>query len=221
MYKVALIHTVPSVYVTFGEKVKETIEDVKVVNTLDEFLASDPADRGGEFTVNNMNRLSNIVKCAEMTEPDAIVVTCSTLSPTVEKIKPFCSVPLLTVDEAMIKKAIESGTKITILATAESTIGPTESKLKSEAQLLHKEIQVSEVVCPEAYVAIKAMDKKTHDEILKKRALEIKDQDVIILAQASMAHLEEEIKNICGCVVLSSPKLCIIQLKKVLQDLKK
>ncbi|MDF2533614.1 MAG: Asp/Glu/hydantoin racemase [Clostridia bacterium] len=217
MYRVALIHTVPSVYATFGGKVREVIEDIKIVNTLDEYLASDPAEKG-EFTVNNMNRLFNIVKCAEMTEPDAIVVTCSTLSPTIEKIKPFCSVPLLTIDEMMIKKAVEIGTKITILATADSTIGPTESKLYSEAQLIHKEIQLSKVVCPEeAYIAIKTGDKKTHDEVVKKQALEIKGQDVIILAQASMAHLEDEIKNICGCEVLSSPRLCIMQLKEVLQ----
>ena len=126
MFKVALIHTVPSVYATFGGKVREVIEDVEI------------------------------------------------------------------------------GTKITILATADSTIGPTKSKLTIEAQLIKKEIQLSSIVCPDAYIAIKAGDKQAHDEAVKRKALEIKDQDVIILAQASMSHLEEDIKKICGCDVLSS-----------------
>ena len=216
MVKVTLIHTVQSVLATFGNRIKDAIPDVKVVNTLDEFLASDP-DEKGEFTVTNMQRLFSIVKCAEMTEPDAIVITCSTLSPTIEKIRPFIKVPVLTIDEGMIRKATKLGTKIMILASALSTIEPTKTKLLSEAQLLGKDIDISEIVCPDAYAAIKAGDRQYHDEVIKKRALEIKGQDVVILAQASMAHLEDAIQKICGCTVLSSPNMCIEQLKEVLQ----
>jgi Asp/Glu/hydantoin racemase len=211
--KVALIHTVQSVLLTFGNRLKGAINDVKVVNTLDEYLASDPAEKG-EFTKGNMQRLFSIVRCAEMTEPDAIVVTCSTLSPTIEKIRPFIKVPLITIDEAMIRKAAEVGSKITIMATADSTVGPTRTKLLSEAKKLNKEIELAVIVCPDAYVAIKAGDQRYHDEIIKRRALEIKQQDVVILAQASMAHLEEIIQKICGCTVLSSPSMCIAQLKE-------
>lgn len=216
MAKVSLIHTVQSVLLTFDKKIKESIHDVKIVNTLDEYLASDPAEKG-EFTVTNMQRLFAIIKCAEMTEPDAIVVTCSTLSPTIEKIRPFITVPLITIDEAMIRQAAAAGSKITILATAESTVGPTKAKLLSEVQKLNKEVEVSVIVCPDAYVAIKAGDREYHDEIIKRRALEIKQQDVVILAQASMAHLEDIVQKICGCTVLSSPRMCIAQLKETLE----
>lgn len=216
--KIALIHTVQSVLATFGDRVKEALGDVKINNTLDEFLASDAADRGGEFTVGNMNRLFSIVKCAEMEEPDAIVVTCSTLSPTIEKIRPFIRVPLITIDEAMIKKAAEIGGRITILATAESTIRPTRSKLLSEVKKLGKEVDLNVLCCTEAYDAIRAGDKELHDEVLKRQALEIKQQDVVILAQASMAHMEEALEKIIGCTVLSSPKQCINQLKETLYN---
>ncbi|KYZ77953.1 Asp/Glu racemase [Anaerosporomusa subterranea] len=216
MTKVSLIHTVQSVLVTFDKRIKNVIDDVKIVNTLDEYLASDPEERG-EFTVNNMQRLFSIVKCAEMTEPDVIVVTCSTLSPAIEKIRPFIKTPIITIDEAMIRKAAETGSKITIMATAESTVEPTKTKLLSEVKKINKAIDLSVIVCPEAYVAIKAGDKEYHDEIVKRRALEIKQQDVVILAQASMAHLEDIVQKICGCTVLSSPRMCIAQLKEKLE----
>jgi Asp/Glu/hydantoin racemase len=116
----------------------------------------------------------------------------------------------------MIQKAAEMGTKITILATAESTLGPTKSKLLREVEKLNKEINLSVIVCPDAYEAIKAGDIEYHDETIKRRALEIKQQDVVILAQASMAHLEGIVGKICGCPVLSSPRLCIEQLKATL-----
>lgn len=220
MVKIALIHTVKSVLNTFEGRVKEALGDVKVVNTLDEYLASDPAERG-EFTIENMNRLYSFLKCAEMTEADAVVVTCSTLSPTVEKIKPFIKTPVITIDGAMLKMAVELGTKITILATADSTVGPTKSGLLNEARKLNKDIELSIMVCPDAYNAIKAGDKEYHDEVLKRKALEIKQQDVVILAQASMAHLEDSIAKICGCTVLSSPRMCIDELKRTLSSLNK
>jgi Asp/Glu/hydantoin racemase len=220
MAKIALIHTVKSVLNTFEGRIKETLGDVKVINTLDEYLASDPAEKG-EFTIENMNRLFSFIKNAEIADADAVVVTCSTLSPTVEKIKPFIKIPVITIDEAMIKKAVESGKKITILATAESTIEPTKSGLLREAEKLDKHLELSIVVCHEAYEAIKAGDAKHHDDILKKRALEIKQQDVVVLAQASMAHMQDIIERICGCTVLSSPDLCINQLKQTLKSLNK
>jgi Asp/Glu/hydantoin racemase len=220
MAKIALIHTVRSVLNTFDVRVKEALGDVKVINTLDEFLASDPAEKG-VFSVENMNRLFSFIKCAELAEVDAIVVTCSTLSPAVEKIKPFIKVPVITIDEAMIKKAVHSGNKITIMATAESTVGPTKTALLREAERVSKEIELSVIVCPEAYDAIRAGDAKYHDELLKKKSLEIKQQDVVVLAQASMAHMQDIIEKICGCTVLSSPDLCVKQLKQTLEDLKK
>lgn len=215
MHKVALIHTVQSVLANFGTKIIETIGNIEVTNTLDEYLASDAAQKG-EFTVNNMNRLFNIINCAEMTEPDAILVTCSTLSPTVEKIKPFVNVPLVAIDDAMTKKAVKTGKDITVLATAQSTIEPTKSKLLLEAEKIKKDINISVIVCDDAYTAIKAGDKEYHDKILKNESIKIRQQDVVVLAQASMAHLETDIQNICGCPVLSSPKLCIDQLNNIL-----
>lgn len=220
MAKVALIHTVRSVLNTFDERIKETIGDIKVVNTLDEYLASDPAERG-EFTIENMNRLMSFIKSAEMTEADVIVVTCSTLSPTVEKIRPFIKIPIIAIDDAMIRKAADCGGKITILATAESTVGPTREKLLREVGKLNKEVEISIMICPDAYDAIKAGDVKYHDEVLKKKSLEIKQQDAVILAQASMGHLQDIIEKICGCTVLSSPNLCINELKETLQELNK
>ncbi|WP_286680087.1 aspartate/glutamate racemase family protein [Tepidanaerobacter sp. EBM-49] len=219
MKEVALIHTVKLVLETFGEKVKTAIKDIKITNTLDEYLAADPAERG-EFTIKNMNRLFKIIKCAEMTDADAIVVTCSTLSPTVELVKPFINVPLIAIDEAMLKKAVEIGSNIAVIATAESTIIPTTQGLYREAAKSNKKIQLSIIRCPDAYAAMKSGDIAWHNEIIMKKACCIKDQDVVVLAQASMAEIEEDIAKICQIPVLSSPKLCIEQLKSILTDSK-
>lgn len=213
MKSIALIHTVKSVANSFDEKIRNALEqEVKIYNLLDDFLAIHP-NEVGVFTKTNKTRLYNDLKNAELTGSDLIVVTCSTLTPIVEEIRPFISVPVIAIDDAMGRKAVTVGSRIMVLATAQSTIIPTLDKLRSEAEKINKEIEVRTKVNMEAFVALKQNDIKKHDELLKVQAEEIKDVDCIVLAQASMAHLQEEISKITGIPVLSSPELCLDEIK--------
>jgi Asp/Glu/hydantoin racemase len=214
--KLALIHTVPTVYAAFPEMVRSALNDVKTLNMVDEYLASDPDERG-VFTKVNRSRLFAIVKCAEATEANVILTTCSTLSPIIEEIRPFVSVPLVTIDEAMLRAAVARGESIAIVATADSTLGPTRWKLEREAEAAGKQISVSEFVCAEAYSAIKARKKDEHDRLVLDMVQDV-SADVIVLAQASMAHLEDSVASTTGATVLSSPRMCIAQLAGLLNS---
>lgn len=217
MKSIACIHTVQGVATTFEQQLKDFIgEDIKVHNLWDDFLANNPNEIGA-FTIENRNRLFNDVKAAEMTGADIIVTTCSTLTPVVNMIRPFIKVPLIAIDDALGERAVSYGEEIYVLATAESTLVPTKEKLLQEASKIGKMIRIHQKAVGEAFKALKKMDIKTHDEILLKEAVHIKGYDCIILAQASMAHLEDKIAKICGCPVLSSPKLCMEQIKESLQ----
>ncbi|HCW73149.1 MAG TPA: Asp/Glu racemase [Clostridiaceae bacterium] len=217
MKSIALIHTVKSVADTFDEKIRETLsEEVKIYNLLDDYLAIHP-NEVGEFTKNNKDRLYNDLVNAELTGADLIVVTCSTLTPFVEQFRQHLSVPVIAIDDAMGKKAVTMGSRILVFATAESTVAPTLNKLKKEAEAKGKEISFSDLVNGEAFKALKKSDMKHHDELLKEQAKEIRDVDYIVLAQASMAHLEDEISEITGIPVISSPKLCLEEIRAFIE----
>lgn len=216
MKSIALIHTVESVAVSFGKALKSILkEEVKIHNIWDDFLANNPNEIG-EFTIDNLNRLFNDIKSAEMTGADVIAVTCSTLTPAVKLIRPFIKVPLIAIDDAMGEKAVIYGEKILILATAESTIIPTKDKLVEEAEKRNIKIKIDNLVCTPAFYALKAMEMNKHDDLIKNMIQDISGYDCIVLAQASMAHLESQISTICGCPVLSSPKLCMKQVKEII-----
>lgn len=217
MKSIALIHTVKSVANTFDEKVREVLsEEVKIYNLLDDYLAIHPNEVGA-FTNNNKDRLYHDLKNAERTGADLIVVTCSTLTPVVEEIRPFLSVPVMAIDDAMGKKAVTLGSRILILATAESTVSPTRNKLKKEAVSQGIEVEISSLVNMEAFKALKKSDMIRHDELLRDQAKEITGYDCIVLAQASMAHLEKEISEITGIEVISSPGLCLLEIRKFME----
>lgn len=217
MKSIALIHTVKSVADTFEAKLRAGVsQDIKVYNMLDEFLAKNPNEIG-EFTIENRNRLLNDVKTAEMTGADVIVTTCSTLTPVIEMIRPFIKTPVIAIDDAMAKKSVTFGPKVLVMATAESTIEPTKNKVAAEAALAGVEVELSEMVLMDAFQAMQSQNMEEHDRILRDRSKEIKGFDCIVLAQASMAHMEAEIEKITGCPTLSSPALCIAQVNEAIK----
>lgn len=215
MKRVALIHTVPTVYETFSDRIREVISDVLITNTVDEYLASDPAERGS-FTKNNARRLYSLIEAAAATGADAIVTTCSTLSPYVEQVRPFFDTPLVTIDGAMLREAVSLGTRIAVVATADSTVGPTTTTLLHEGELAGKRLELKTIVCPEAYTAVKARDVETHDRVVLQALDQAASFDVIVLAQASMAHLEDRVTAVTGRPAVSSPDRCIQELASVL-----
>lgn len=220
MKKIALLHTVVNVLENFPGQLKKELGELEILNTYDDFLATDPA-RKGEFTKTNLERMFHIVKALELAQPDAIVVTCSTLSPAVFKIKELINTPLIAIDEMMISEAVAKAEKrVAVLATAVSTVNPTTASILNCARKFNngegKALEVSVVLAGQAFDAVKAGNIKLHDEILLQEAQKIKNTDLIILAQASMAHLEDKIKQISGIETLSSPKRCFKQIRSVL-----
>lgn len=220
MKSIALIHTVKSLANTFDEKLRlEISEEIKIHNLWDDFLANEPNEIG-EFTINNRNRLFLDIKTAELTGADIIVTTCSTLTPIVDMIRPLIAVPVIAIDDEMAKKAVSYGGRLLILATASSTVEPTKTKIMAEAQIAGVKVILEHMVLQDAFVALKAMDLERHNKIICDSMKEVNQYDCIVLAQASMAHLEQEINQITGCPTISSPNLCIAQIKETLKRLK-
>lgn len=215
MKKIAILHTVPSVYASFPGQVREALGEVKIVNTLDEFLASD-ANEKGEFTKNNLNRLYAILRCAEMTDPDAIVVSCSTLTPGVETLRPCIGVPLICIDGAMIRKTLETGSRILILASAPSAARAARASLEIAARRMDKTADIAAIAVEPAFDAIRRLDTETHDRLMLEAAGKIANRDVVMLAQASTAHLEDAVAKATGIPTLSSPRLCLEEIRQAL-----
>ena len=128
-------------------------------------------------------------------------------------------VPLIAIDDAMGREAVACGERILILATAGSTREPLTEKLLAEAEKLGKEVQIDFRDNPEAFKALKEVQMDRHDALLLQMAEEISGYDCVVLAQASMAHLDKKIEEICKIPVLSSPTLCLEQVKETLKSI--
>lgn len=218
MKTIALIHTVKPVLNQFSNLLRSSInDDLTIYEIYDDFLAINP-NHIGYFSEINKRRLFNDIENCNLSGADLIIVTCSTLTPIVKNIRQFFDIPIIAIDDAMCQEAILSGSKIRVLATAKSTIAPTVNKLKEEALKKGKFVEIVSSDYPEAYEAMKKGNISLHDQILRDILKEITGYDVIVLAQASMAHLSEIGTTISKIKTLGSINSCIDYVEKMLRE---
>ena len=113
---------------------------------------------------------------------------------------------------------MELGRKIAVIATVESTTGPSVRLIENVAAKMGKEIEVDlHLVEGAMMVLIEQGDAEKHNRmVLGEVQKAAKDNDVVVLAQGSMTVLLPLLKDI-PVPVLSSPRLCVERVKELLE----
>ena len=219
MKTLALIHTVSGIIPAFQELCKEILHpQFRVFHLVDESILQNLI-RVGKLSSHTYRKVSEYVVQAEEGGADAVLVTCSSISPCVEVAKYLVSIPVLKIDEPMAEETVKLGSEIGIVATLRTTLEPTINLIKQKATERGKKITVETSLCQGAFEAVVAGDGEKHDEIVKTEIGKLRTKvEVIVLAQASMARLipglgESEIP------ILSSPKSGLLAAKRVLEKL--
>ena len=195
----------------------EIIPDVKVYQIIDDSLISEVNSNGGP-TEQVKYRMFNYYQHAQSLGVDLILNQCSSVGEVADMIRPFISVPIVKIDEAMARKAVSMGKKIAMIATVPTTEGPSSRLILHEAEKINKEIELDIHVVKDAMmILIEKGDKETHNKMVigeVEKAAE--DNDVIVLAQGSMTVLLPELGHIKK-PVLTSPRLAVEYVKEILE----
>lgn len=215
--KLAFIHTVPSLVGLFNDLSKELLPDVEVFHIADEMLLKVVLAQGG-LSPFIFQRVSDHVIAAERAGATAVQCTCSSISPCVDAARPLVGISVMKIDEPMVNKAIDMGSRIGIAATAPTTLKPTTELVYARAATMGKSVQIESVLCEGAYNALFSGDTQKHDQIVMQYLRNLMTHnDVIILAQASMARVAQMIPaEEQRAPILSSPRLAMEFAKTVL-----
>ena len=212
MKKIGIIHTTPATIASLNALVKEVIGEVEVVNFLDDSILGDMREKHVvEFV---KERWISYAKVLEQLGADAVLSACSTVGAFAEEADRLLRIPVYRIDEAMCEEAVRRGKVISILATLQSTLEPTEDLVIRKAESLGKDVTIHTVLVEGAYEALMEGRKDVHDRKIRE-AVEsgLKQSDMVVLAQASMAAA---IPDGSGAAdkILTSPKLGVKKLKK-------
>lgn len=219
----AAIYTSPSQYQTIKALFGELLPDCRLYHIIEDGMIGD-VTRAGHPTDSVLKRLELYCRAAELTGAQVILLICTSVGGSVGKIKPGLAVPIIRIDEAMMRLAVGIGARVGMLATLQSTLAPSTAHLSDIARQQDRQVQVFERVALGAHEALLSGDDEAHDRLVLEAAKELADKvDVLVLAQASMSRMERQIQDAVGKRVLSSPRLGVLAVRNFFEraDLEK
>jgi len=218
------VRTVVAVYTGQGliDPVKavfaELLPECRLVNILDDGIIAEL--QGGGITPAIARRLTQYYHQAEDMGADVIFSTCSSVSEVAAAARAFVRVPIVQIDESMAEQAVSRYGAIGVLATLPTTLGPTVRLMQTTAARLGRQVSLVQGLAEGAYDALVAGRPEEHDRRLAETARGLADRvDALVLAQGSMARMEEGLAALTGRPVFSSPRLGVMNVRAVLERL--
>jgi Asp/Glu/hydantoin racemase len=155
-------------------------------------------------------RFLQLGRYAAGTGSDAILFTCSAFGPCIEAVaRAHAPMPVLKPNEAMIEQAVAKGRKIGLLSTFPPTLASMPPEFPSSIELVPK-------LAEGAMAALDRGDRATHDRLVVEASNDLRDCDLIALAQYSMAPAAERVAEVTGRPVLTTPDSAVMKLKGML-----
>lgn len=209
MRRLAMLHTVGMLVDRFKGLLADKIPAaVDTVHMLDESLLRDLMRDGQSPSI--VRRVVGFATQAADAGADLIVFTCSSTSPAIDVARQVVNVPILKIDDPMAACAVETGARIGIICTTSSTRGPSAALVREHAAKASRAVDVETMLVPGAFEALQSGQRDVHDRLVSEAALSVAARnDVLVLAQASLAHLAEPLSARAPVPVLSSPPLCV------------
>lgn len=193
------------------------LPEVILYNMLDDSILPEIL-KEERVTGNVAKRIKKYFQSATDAGADLIFNTCSSVGDVIPMVQPEVSVPIIQIDHAMAEKVVYEADNIGILATLPSTLDPTKKLLLKTASKNKKKIHLVSGLAEGAFDALKAGNRLMHDKMIMNTAEKISVQcDIFVLAQGSMAHLEEQLQKLTQKKVFSSTRLGVLAVKSTLE----
>jgi Asp/Glu/hydantoin racemase len=153
---------------------------------------------------------------AEASGADAIFNCCSSVGEAADMLARAVDIPVVKIDDAMARRAVELGSRIGVIGTVATTLDPTRRLIEHRARQTGKPATVSCYLVDGAFDALMAGNPAEHDRmVMAEITRAASENDVVALAQGSMARLVPLLDR-PGAPVLSSPRLGVEALREVL-----
>ena len=216
MKKVVCVHTAMALVGPLTETFRELIPEVQVEHIAESSLIKEVIANNA-VTPAVRRRLLDYYNAAADSGADIIFNTCSSVGDIADLGNSISRVPVFRIDRPMAERAVQEAQRIGVISTLPTTLDPTCRLLKNCAAEAGKEITLVEGLADGAFAAGQSGDSETHDRLIAEAAQRIADSvDLFVLAQGSMARMEQRLSELTGKPVLSSPVLGVLGLRKYL-----
>lgn len=207
--RVTLIHALKHSIVPIEASFARLWPQVRLMNLLDDSLSADLARDGG-LSEAMTTRFLGLGRYAASTGSDAILFTCSAFGPCIDAVaRAHAPMPVLKPNEAMIERASAQTRRVGLLSTFAPTLASMPAEFPSSVELVPK-------LAEGALAALDRGDRALHDRLVAQAAADLRDCEVIALAQYSMAPAADLVAQATGRPVLTTPDSAVAKLKTML-----
>lgn len=207
--RIALIHALKHSIAPIEAAFAKAWPGAQLMNLLDDSLSADLA-RDGKLNDAMTERFLALGDYAAATGANAILFTCSAFGPCIEAVaRAHAPTPVLKPNEAMIEQAVMLGKRVGLL----STFPPTLMSMPPE---FPASIGVVPKLAEGALAALDRGDRATHDRLIVEASKDLRDCDVIALAQFSIAATAPLVSEATGRPVVTTPDSAVNKLMTLL-----
>lgn len=197
---------------------REIGPEITIHNIVDDSLLPEVLANGG-VTSRVRSRMCEYYKAAEDAGADLIFNQCSSVGEVADLATQIVTTPVVKVDTRMAEVACETGKRVGVVATLETTLGPTCRLIEATARKMGKEIEVVPNLVDGAFDVLISGDRPKHNQMVLDAIRELSQSvDVIACAQGSMIAILPELEPLAA-PVLTSPRLGVERAVEVIRGL--
>lgn len=211
--RLALIHATRVAIDPIEKAAKELWPKAETISILEEGLSIDRAVTT-ELTSELSDRILGLVHYAELAKSDGVLFTCSAFGCAIETAATQSVIPVMKPNEAMFEAAFKYGDRVAMVYTFEPAAKGMEQEFQDAAASRSRSATLVSFFAPKALEAKQDGDEETHDRLVAETAASIKDADVILLAQFSMASAAPLARSKTDIPILTSPHAAITEMRK-------
>jgi aspartate/glutamate racemase len=217
-HTVGLIHAVIPAIEPLKAAFGQLAPGLRLVNLLDEGLITE-ADRLGTITPGLVRRLTTLVALLEDAEAEIALLSCTAYSPVADQVQAQSDIPVLKIDELMVREALGRASRIGLIATVPAGLKMQQQLIGQIAAEMGRSIELDSKLRADAFSELAAGRRDAHDEIVLDEVRDLASRnELVMLAQASMGHLATKIPSDVVVPVLSSPTLAVQKVKEMLES---
>ncbi len=147
---------------------------------------------------------------------DGILFTCSAFREVIDACIAEFRLPILKPNDAMIEQALAAGSRIAVMATVGPTIPSISAEILGMAAARGKKVELVPYVVDHAFDALAGGDAAKHDALVAAKAKEIRDCDVIVLAQFTLSRAVPAVAAVSSIPIFNSPGAAVAKLRDML-----
>ncbi len=213
--KIGMVHAIATHVRLFNDLVSQILPGVDVVHFVDEGLPFLASEKGRERVVRRLRLLASF---AEESGAEAVLISCTAFGRLVDEVEAEVNVPVLSVLEIIVDRAIELGDRIGVLGTHPGTVESAARLIREQAALDGKEVEVTARLCAGAFEALRREDWASHDSLVRQHLKEIMEGvQVVVIPQPSIERVLNQVPESERPVpILTASRLAIERLKEKL-----